>query len=116
MIKFPIVIEDGKVAKVSNYQELIEQSIKSLLMESEGSNFFDRSYGSLLKQCLFEPISEVGLARLQYFARQVLSKEKRINVQRIEIDDSNKKDGVVKVNIFYNIIATNSNSNITLQI
>lgn len=116
MITLPIKITNGKVDVASDYSKMIEQSIRSLLMSSQGDIFFGRSYGSLVRQCLFEPISEVGIARLNYFVRETLRQEKRINVQRLEVDDSNKKNGVILINIYYNIISTNKNSNISITV
>jgi phage baseplate assembly protein W len=114
-LKYPIEIANGKVV-IADFERGIAQSIVGLLSNSSGSTFFDRGTGSLLRQCMYEPIIDVRLAKLEYYIKQVLKKEPRINVQRIDLDNTQIKDGVVIARIFYNITSTNENRNVSLNL
>ena len=116
MVKFPIQIVNGKVQTVSIYKEQIEQSLLNRLLTSMGTTFFDRDFGALVKQSLFESIDALAITRLKVWAKDALKQETRITVNRIQVDTTRANERVVVLQVFYKIIQTGENTSLNVTL
>lgn len=116
MLIFPLVFINGKAQTVKSYNELVAQAVLQKLLTSQGSTFFEREYGSLLRQCMFDGIDDVTLARLAYWARQALKDEPRVTILDINTDTTGGKDAKVYLKIAYRLTQTNQIQNISISL
>ena len=92
----------------------IDSSLEILLSTRLGERIMLPDYGCNLDEMLFNP---VDLTLKTYVADMIetaiLYYEPRIDVNKIEIDDSLETEGVLMINIDYTVRATNSRRNKT---
>ncbi|MCB2206169.1 GPW/gp25 family protein [bacterium] len=99
-----VVMEEGV--------EDIRQSLEILLTTTPGERVMQPKYGCHLGELLFESL-DTGMKTLiiDRIKTSILYFESRIEVERIELDDSRQNEGVVLVEIDYVVSSTNSRFN-----
>lgn len=108
----------GRVSKLvgvsdASSTEKIGMAIRQILGTKIGSRVIDRDFGSDLREVLFTPIDEVSIARVRFAVISAIQTwEKRVDVQRVDVDISRVKDGVIDVTVYYKIIATQREGNL----
>jgi len=90
----------------------IAQSLEILLSTIPGERVMQPKYGCHLGELVFESLN-TGMKTLikDRIATSILYFEPRIEVERIELDDSRQNEGLVLIEIDYIVSATNSRFN-----
>ncbi len=92
--------------------EDIEESLKILLNTSLGERIIYLDYGCNLREKLFEPINRTLLTVIRdMITNAILKYEARIVVDEINIDSSQRLNGLIEIEIKYTITATNTRYN-----
>lgn len=102
----------GNVQMTSDAAD-IEASLKILLGTTIGERFLQPKYGLDLHGLLFEAVNTTMLTLLkEQVMVAILIYEGRIQMNSLEMDTSDIADGVVSINLDYQIRATNSRFNL----
>jgi phage baseplate assembly protein W len=101
----------GSVVMTGGFDD-IQQSLEILLTTNPGERVMQPKYGCYLGELVFESL-DAGMKTLikDRIATAILYFESRIEVESIELDDSNQNEGVILVKIDYIVSATNSRFN-----
>ena len=90
----------------------IQSSLEILLSTRRGERVMQHKYGCNLDEMVFEPITTTFKTYIQDMIKTaILYYEPRIDVKKIELDDSRESEGVVLVIIEYVVRTTNSRFN-----
>jgi hypothetical protein len=101
-----------KGASLVSAEEDIEQSLRILLGTTPGERVMQPDYGCNLRRMVFEMINQSALTHLKdTIERAILFFEPRINLELVSIDDSDWIDGVLRIELEYTIITTNTRRN-----
>lgn len=113
-IVFPFQLESGKI-KISNYNELIQASIKNILLWPYYSRYFMQEFGSRIYEMLEEPNRAVMKTHLRTFTLQSLNRwEPRISVLEVDVFDTSPSS--IKMTITYKIKLNNTVQQLTQNI
>jgi uncharacterized protein len=101
----------GTVEMTGSFDD-IRASLEILLGTRPGERVMQPKYGCNMEDLLFENLS-TGIKTLMKdrIRTAILYFESRIEVERIELDDSRQNEGVIFVRIDYVVSATNSRFN-----
>ena len=105
---------DRQAALVSmiSDEEDIRSSLEILLSTRPGERVMQPRYGCNLDELLFEPLTTTFKTYMKdLIATAILYFEPRIEVNKIDMDESNELDGKVIISIEYTIRSTNSRFN-----
>ncbi|POY37290.1 hypothetical protein C3K47_05865 [Solitalea longa] len=101
----------ASVVMISN-EEDINSSLEILLSTRPGERVMQPTYGCNLDELLFEPLTTTFKTYIKdLVATAILYFEPRIDVNRIELDDSQELEGKVLIIVEYTIRSTNSRLN-----
>jgi uncharacterized protein len=90
----------------------IQSSLQVLLSTRRGERVMQHKYGCNLDEMVFEPLTTTFKTYIRDMIQTaILYYEPRIDVQKIELDDSRESEGVVLVIIDYVVRSTNSRFN-----
>lgn len=102
-----------KGAVMTAGEEDIEQSLRILLGTTPGERVMQPAYGCNLRRLVFEVINQSVLTHIKdSIERAILFFEPRIILELITIDDSDWVDGILRVDLEYTIITTNTRRNL----
>lgn len=105
-LAFPIRANEKGQAVLIEGVELVNQSIRLILLEQRGERFFLREYGSRIEELMHEPNDEVLESLLNTYIREALATwEKRITVIDVRFE---REVETMRCTIVYRI---NKNSN-----
>ena len=108
--EFNITSKD--VQTVSN-EEDIEQSLFILFSTYPGERVLQPNYGCDLRSMVFENITENTITAIKdIIERAILFFEPRIDLNFVDLDKENIKEGVLNILVDYTVRATNTRSNI----
>jgi phage baseplate assembly protein W len=110
---FPIALQPdtGRVAEAA-YEEDIRQSIRIILGTAKGERVMRPDFGCGIHDLVFAAINTQVIARLKRDVESALrTYEARIDVLRIEVDQSRLTNGRLDVIIDYRVRATNQVGN-----
>lgn len=100
------------VEMVSNAED-IEQSIRLLLGTTQGERVMREAFGCNLTGMLFEEIDQALLSRIQQtVSNALLHYEPRVDLERVDVNVTDRMGGRIDVNVLYRIRATNSRFNL----
>lgn len=104
--------ESGKVAMLSDEVD-IKSSLEILLSTRLGERIMVPNYGCNLDELLFKPLN----LTLKTFVKELIKNailyyEPRIDVEKIQIDQTNELDGELLILIDYRIRVTNARNNL----
>ena len=99
----------GGSLRFARYEEDIEQAIQIILLTSRGERVMLPEFGAGLRDFVFEPNSDATRARIQESVRKALVDwEPRIDLERVEVTESDEGPNVVLIHVDYVVRATNS--------
>jgi uncharacterized protein len=94
-------------------EEDIAQSLRILMGTTPGERVMLSEYGCNLRHLLFSTIDESMLTDIRdTIERAVRLYEPRITLERIDFDESEWLQGVLKIVLAYTVISTNTRSNL----
>jgi len=100
-----------QVAMLSDEAD-IQSSLEILLSTRQRERVMLQDYGCNLDELLFEPLTTTFKTYIKdLIATAILYYEPRINVDKIELDDSGELDGRIIISIDYTVRSTNSRFN-----
>lgn len=105
---------DQQAASVSmiSDEEDIRSSLEILLSTRPGERVMQPRYGCNLDELLFEPLTTTFKTYMKdLVATAILYFEPRIEVNKIDMDETNELEGKVIISIEYTIRSTNSRFN-----
>jgi len=111
---FPPTFQKEKELGVDmvSYEKDIEQSLHILLHTTIGERIMLPKYGTDIYSYLFESISNSRIHLIKEMLRTAIIKfEPRIKLIKINLDESDYLDGVIKINLDYMIPLTNTRFN-----
>jgi phage baseplate assembly protein W len=90
----------------------IQSSLEILLSTRQGERVMRPDYGCNLDELVFEPLTTTFKTYIQdLIMTAILYHEPRIEVNKIDLDDSGDLDGKITITVDYTIRATNSRFN-----
>jgi len=90
----------------------IQSSLEILLSTRQGERVMQHKYGCNLDEMVFEPMTTTFKTYIKDMIQTaILYYEARIDVKKIDIDDSRDAEGVILVTIDYVVRSTNSRFN-----
>lgn len=111
---FPVAFskQRGCTVRLSSDIEDIRESLQILLSTRPGERVLRPDYGCNLSDLLFDPMN----TNLTTYVKEMLSKailyyEPRINLNDIRIDLSQQLEGILLIELFFEVRATNSRFN-----
>lgn len=103
--------ESGVVETTAGYED-IEKSLQILLTTRPGERVMQPKYGCHMDPLLFETLDTGTKTQIKERIRTaILYFEPRIEVKRIDLDDSDQNTGLILVSVEYVVSATNSRFN-----
>ena len=101
----------GQVRMVAAQEDII-QSLEILLSTRPGERPLEPEYGCNLSELLFEPLTTTLVAYIEdLIASAILLFEPRITTERIQINEEQYQEGLIRIEIEYVIKSTNSRFN-----
>jgi uncharacterized protein len=98
--------------KMVSWDEDIHESLRILLATSPGERILQPTYGCGLHALMFENVSEGVKTEIKdLIERAILFFEPRITLNRIDIDDADLYEGLLKIYLDYTIRTTNTRTN-----
>jgi|TARA_B100000900_G_C20352973_1_gene623089 phage baseplate assembly protein W len=102
----------SSVEMVSNEKD-IKESLNIYLSTKIGERIMRSDYGCLIHDYLFEPSDNNIISSIGYdIKRSIYKFEPRIHVIDVNTNGSDYNNGLIKINIHYEIISTNVRDNI----
>lgn len=99
------------VVMISN-EEDIESSLQILLSTRKSERIMQPNYGCNLDELLFEPLTTTFKTYIKdLVATAILYFEPRIDVNKIDLDETNELEGKVVITVEYTVRSTNSRFN-----
>ena len=103
--------QTGAVALLVNEDD-IQSSLEILLTTRQGERVMRPDYGCNLDELVFEPLTTTFKTYIKdLISTAILYYEPRIEVNKIELDDTGQLDGRILISIDYTVRATNSRFN-----
>jgi phage baseplate assembly protein W len=108
----PEFSRQSRQVKMVSQEEDIRQSLVILFSTSPGERIMQPAYGCGLNAMVFENLNESTATEIKdIIERAVLFFEPRIILNRVELNDSEIYNGLLKIQLEYTIRSTNSRSN-----
>lgn len=111
--KFPPTFDKETMSvQMVSEEEDIRESLFILLSTKPGERVMLPEYGCNLQSAVFDTINTETINRIRsYVSHAILYFEPRINVEKIDISTESEKDGLLLINVEYQITNTNRRSN-----
>lgn len=105
---FPVKPVNGRLC-YAQYEEDIEQAIQVVLLTARGERVMIPEFGAGLRDYVFEPNSPATRVRMaNEIQRALVDWEPRIDLERVEVTESDDDPNVVLIHIDYVVRATNN--------
>lgn len=110
---FPPTFDNVTKAAVMTSDEVdIQLSLQILLATRQGERVMEPDYGCNLDEMVFEPMTSTFKTHIvEMVKRAILYYEARIDLDSLQVDDSQETNGVILLIINYTVSATNSRFN-----
>jgi len=115
--RFPVEVERSvsqpvRIA-VSEYEQLIEESIRIILTTSKGERVMRPDFGSDLKRLVYSPNNTATAGLAIFYVQQALKKwEPRIVLLEVDANADPDNEASLLISIHYRIVATNNERNL----
>jgi len=115
--RFPVEVETQvsqpvRIA-VSEYEQLIEESIRIILTTSKGERVMRPDFGSDLKKLVYSPNNTATAGLAIFYVQQALKKwEPRIVLLEVDANPDADNEARMLISIHYRIVASNNESNL----
>ncbi|WP_236675944.1 GPW/gp25 family protein [Chryseolinea lacunae] len=101
----------GQVGMLSDVDD-IQSSLEILLSTRQGERVMRQDYGCNLEELVFEPLTTSFKTYIKdLIATAILYYEPRIEVNKIDLDDTGELEGRILISIDFTVRATNSRFN-----
>lgn len=108
----PSFTQNGAMVELVADHEDIVQSLQILLATSLGERLMQEDFGCDLKYLLFEEINQGLHNRItSMITDAILNFEPRINLEDIDVSQSESENGLLNISILYRVRKTNSRYN-----
>mgnify|MGYP000872497635 CR=1 FL=1 len=115
-LAFPLSFEKNK-CRVSDREEKIQRSIFTILVTPVGVSLPQLDFGSLLPHLVMQRYTSQLKRELIKYTREALDRwETRIVLGRVDIDDSDISNNVIRIYMEYTIKGTSSSGNYVLPL
>ena len=104
-LDFPFRFDDRGRTATADYEEYIRDLVEQVLFTSPGERVNRPTFGSGLRQLVFEPLSDELTATIQYLVQGALQ-EWLGDLIRVESVDVDRQDATLRVNVVYVIRRT----------
>lgn len=105
---FPPKLAGGSIP-YARYEDDVEQAIQIILLTSRAERVMLPEFGAGLRDFVFEPNSDATRARIAESVRKALADwEPRIDLENVEVTESDEGPNVVLIHVDYVVRATNS--------
>jgi len=110
---FPPAFDNGSKTTVMTSDEAdIHQSLQILLATRRGERVMVPDYGCNLDEMVFEPMTTTFKTYIaEMIKTAILYYEPRIDLNGVQVDDSNETNGVILLIITYTVRTTNTRYN-----
>ena len=106
--EFPPKLAGGSL-RFARYEDDVEQAVQIILLTSRGERVMLPEFGAGLRDFVFEPNSDATRARIAESVRKALADwEPRIDLENVEVTESDEGPNVVLIHVDYVVRATNS--------
>lgn len=111
---FPVAFDKvNQVVRMVSDAEDIAESIRLILYTTPGERIMQPAFGCNLSRLVFEKVDSALVAELNHIVyHALLDFEPRVNFTGARIIDREEPDGVLRIEIQYSIVATNTRHNL----
>ncbi len=107
-LKFPVSVEDGKIA-LSKYEEDIQEAIRIILGTAKGERVMRPDFGCGIHELIFALNNTATAGLVIYYVQDALLKwEPRIEVLNVDAGPDAEEGHKLNVNIEYRVRRTNN--------
>jgi len=101
---FPLQLDPRGRLSLTNGESEIAQAIKIILETAPGERMMRPEFGCRIHELVFAPNNASTRALAEHYIRQALDRwEPRINIKAIEITTDRDRDGVLQIEIKYQV-------------
>lgn len=105
--------KDIKTVEVVSNEEDIQQSLMILLTTQLGERVMNHDYGAGLETMIFEPLTTTLKTYMtEMIKNAILRYEPRVDLEKVDMDDTGELAGTVLITVHFIVRATNSRANI----
>jgi phage baseplate assembly protein W len=109
---FPPTFVKGHGVQMASGEEDIEQSLEILFSTMPGERIYNFEYGCNIRQWVFENMNlSTKTLVVEEISRAILHFEPRIDVKKVDVEIKDPLEGILWINLEYNVRQTNSRSN-----
>lgn len=109
---FPVAFSETGSAKMSEFDDDIDESLRILLTTYPGERTMQPEFGCRLRDYCFEAFSvRTETLMKDEIGRAILLNEPRVDTESIEIVPT-EQNGVLKINVNYVVCSTNNRRNL----
>jgi phage baseplate assembly protein W len=112
-LKFPIRTNVRGGLAVSQYEEKVRESIRTILATAKGERLMRPEFGCGIHDYTFATLDSTNLTLIRSAVREALVQwEPRIELIEVEVDTRNAREGQLLLNVAYKIRMTNVQANL----
>lgn len=105
--------KQAKAVEMVSDEQDIKESLMILLTTQQGERVMNHNYGTGMEQMIFDPLTtSLKTYMINLVENAVHRFEPRVDLNKVEMEDSGELEGRVIITIYFTIRATNSRSNI----
>ncbi len=109
----PLFEKPARRLRMLEGEEDIQSSLNILLRTRPGERVMQPEFGCALDRLLFEPLTTSLKTYMRELIRQaILRFEPRIELEKVDLDDTGELEGRILITIHYRVRATNSRANL----
>jgi phage baseplate assembly protein W len=114
--KFPVRVNTSGKIVLSRYEEDIKEAIKIILTTAKGERVMRPDFGCGINELVFAPINSSTMNLVETMVREALTfYEPRIDVINVSVSAEEADVGRLKIDIEYQIRATNREDNLVFD-
>lgn len=108
----PEFSKSSEMVVMSSDEKDIKESLEIILTTRLGERIMKPSFGCNIEEALFKPLNLTLVTDMKNLIENaILYFEPRIDVNNIDLDDSNETDGILLIKVDFTIRSTNTRSN-----
>ncbi|HLW29688.1 MAG TPA: GPW/gp25 family protein [Brumimicrobium sp.] len=108
----PEFSKSSEMVVMSSDEKDIKESLEIILTTRLGERIMKPNFGCNIEEALFKPLNLTLVTDMKNrIENAILYFEPRIDVNNIDLDDSNETDGILLIKVDFTIRSTNTRSN-----
>lgn len=108
----PEFSKSSEMVVMSSDEKDIKESLEIILTTRLGERIMKPNFGCNIEEVLFKPLNLTLVTDMKNrIENAILYFEPRIDVNNIDLDDSNETDGILLIKVDFTIRSTNTRSN-----